>query len=82
MSTQYVPRALVAFALAISLSGCPGRSPTSNGNSAHSVAWYKAHKRERDADLAQCHRTNDQSQDCQNAFDAAAHAPSAVRNRL
>lgn len=82
MSTQATRRALAALALTMSLSGCPGRSSTSHENSTHSVAWYRAHARERDAALADCHRTNDQGQDCQNAFDAAAHAPSTVRDRL
>jgi hypothetical protein len=48
----------------------------------HSVDWYKSHERERNAALAACHRDNSQSQDCQNAFDAAAHAPSKARDHL
>lgn len=74
-------RAAILVAVALSLSGCPGRSQ-SNDTSAHSVAWYMKHEHERNAALAACHRTNNLSQDCQNAFDAAAHAPSAARNRL
>ncbi|MBC5804419.1 MAG: EexN family lipoprotein [Candidatus Eremiobacteraeota bacterium] len=74
-------RAIILVALALSLSGCPRHSP-SNDASTHSVDWYLQHERERNATLATCHRTNNENQDCQNAFDAAAHAPSAARNRL
>jgi hypothetical protein len=65
--------------LALSLSGCPGRT---SGNTAQSVDWYKSHEHERNATLAECHRDNSESKDCQNAFDAAAHAPSKARNHL
>jgi hypothetical protein len=78
--TTRVARTGALFILALSLSGCPGR--TSSNASTHSVDWYKSHERERNAALADCHRDNNQNQDCQNAFDAAAHAPSKARDHL
>jgi hypothetical protein len=78
--TTRLARTGTLLLLAMSLSGCPGR--TSSATSTHSVDWYKSHERERNAALAACHYDNSLSQDCQNAFDAAAHAPSKARDHL